>query len=233
MPIPARPEHCWPAVHVAGIMDLDEAEMLVECGLVYLGFPVGLDYHQEDLSAAAAAAVVRQLDGRATCFVITYLASADEIVDLVERVGVKIVQLHGDISCAELGRLQQKSPNVKIIKSLIVRPTDNSELFDDVKRLARHVYAFITDTFDPATGATGATGKTHDWQVSRRLVAASPRPVILAGGLNAANVGPAIRSVRPAGVDVHTGIEGPDGRKRAALAAAFAHAAGAAFAGRT
>ena len=89
---------------------------------------------------------------------------------------------------------------------------DNSQaLVDDVARLAPLVDCFITDTFDPSTGARGATGKTHDWAVSRRLVEASPKPVILAGGLHPGNLGEAVRGVRPAGVDVHTGIEEPDG----------------------
>jgi phosphoribosylanthranilate isomerase len=75
------------------------------------------------------------------------------------------------------------------------------------------VDAYITDTFDPETGASGATGKTHDWRVSRRVVGQSPRPVILAGGLTPANVRDAILAVRPAGVDAHTGLEDASGRK--------------------
>ena len=89
--------------------------------------------------------------------------------------------------------------------------------------------AFITDSFDPDTGAIGATGKVHDWQVSARLVDLSPRPVILAGGLNPDNVRNAIIQVRPAGVDVHTGIEGSDGRKRRDLVERFVAEAQAGF----
>lgn len=90
--------------------------------------------------------------------------------------------------------------------------------------------SFITDTFDPTTGASGATGRVHDWTISRALVDLSDKPIILAGGLNATNVRQAIRAVRPAGVDVHTGIEGPDGRKRLDLTKQFVSEAKAAFA---
>ena len=89
---------------------------------------------------------------------------------------------------------------------------------------------FITDTFDPATGASGATGKTHDWTVSRKLVELSPKPVILAGGLNPSNVYEAIRIVRPAGVDVHTGVEDSSGRKSRSLIEAFVNEAARGFA---
>jgi phosphoribosylanthranilate isomerase len=135
--------------------------------------------------------------------------------------GVEMVQLHGDIAVDELKRLREVEPGWRIIKSLVVTGDNIGALLDDVDRLAPWVDAFITDTFDPATGARGATGKTHDWAVSRKLVEISPKPVILAGGLNPANVREAIRMVRPAGVDVHTGIEGADGRKRRDLTERF------------
>jgi len=86
------------------------------------------------------------------------------------------------------------------------------------------------DTYDAATGRHGATGKTHDWSVSRRLVELSPKPVVLAGGLNPGNVRAAIAAVQPAGVDVHTGIERPDGRKRRDLTEHFVAEARAGFA---
>ena len=73
--------------------------------------------------------------------------------------------------------------------------------------------AFITDTFDPSSGASGATGKTHDWKISRRIVQSSPKPVILAGGLHPKNIEEAIHRVRPAGVDVHSGVENQQGFK--------------------
>jgi phosphoribosylanthranilate isomerase len=52
---------------------------------------------------------------------------------------------------------------------------------------------------------------------------------MLAGGLNPENVRKAIAHVQPAGVDAHTGVEGPDGRKDAVLVRAFVREALAAF----
>jgi phosphoribosylanthranilate isomerase len=98
-----------------------------------------------------------------------------------------------------------------------------------VRELAELVDAFITDTFDPATGASGATGKTHDWQISRRLVEISPQPVILAGGLTPDNVREAILAVQPAGVDCHTGVEDASGRKDADKVRRFVAEARAGF----
>ena len=52
----------------------------------------------------------------------------------------------------------------------------------------------------------GGTGRTHDWEISRRIVEAVEVPVILAGGLNAGNVAEAIRLVKPYAVDVCSGV---------------------------
>ena len=52
----------------------------------------------------------------------------------------------------------------------------------------------------------GGTGRTHDWDVSRRIVEAVEVPVILAGGLNPGNVVEAVRLVKPYAVDVCSGV---------------------------
>ena len=112
-------------------------------------------------------------------------------------------------------------PSLEVIKSLVVAKDNYSLLEEMVNTLSPWVDAYITDTFDPVTGAEGATGKTHDWSVSRRIVEISPRPVIIAGGLNPGNVKKAIKEIKPAGVDVHTGIEGKNGRKEEELVRSF------------
>jgi phosphoribosylanthranilate isomerase len=169
--------------------------------------------HREDLSDAVASAIIRGLKPPAQGVLITYLGKAADVVALCESLGTSIVQLHADVDIAELRKLKDRAPRLSIIKSLVVGLRERDALSDLVRRSAEFVDAYITDTFDPQTGATGATGKTHDWSVSRQLVRESPRPVILAGGLNPDNVRDAIRQVRPAGVDAHTGLENATGRK--------------------
>jgi phosphoribosylanthranilate isomerase len=86
-------------------------------------------------------------------------------------------------------------------------------------------YAAVADALvlDSRTAdRLGGTGLTHDWSVSARIVAAvAPLPVYLAGGLTPENVAEAVARVRPAGVDVNSGVEDADGRKDAAKMRAF------------
>ncbi|HQQ03486.1 MAG TPA: phosphoribosylanthranilate isomerase [Kiritimatiellia bacterium] len=218
-------------IQIAGVIDQAEASMLMDCGVEYLGFPLRLAYHQEDLSEAEAGAIIRALPPPCAGVLITYLDQADEIDRFCRELGARHVQLHGGITVSELKKLRALNPDLCIFKSLVVEQDNTGELRRTVEALAPLADAFITDTFDPATGARGATGKTHDWNISRMLVELSPKPVILAGGLNAENVREAILAVRPAGVDSHTGVEGPDGRKDHEKVKKFVREARAAFAG--
>jgi phosphoribosylanthranilate isomerase len=217
-------------IQIAGIVDQQEAEMLIACGVDWLGFPLRLTVHKEDLLETEAARIIKSLRPPHAGVLITYLKKADEIVALCHSLGAQKVQLHGDIASAQLKAVKALDPDLFVIKSLIFRNNNHNELETEVYSLSLYVDAFITDTYDPETGACGATGKTHDWHVSRELVQLSPRPVILAGGLRPENVARAIREVQPAAVDAHTGVEGANGRKDLRLVRAFVEQARAAFA---
>lgn len=78
-------------------------------------------------------------------------------------------------------------------------------------------------------GARSGSGEAADWNTASRLARMSE--LILAGGLDAHNVGAAIRAVRPHGVDVSSGVESAPGRKSAQMIAEFVDAARAAFQG--
>jgi phosphoribosylanthranilate isomerase len=218
-------------IQIAGVRNLAEAEMLLREGVACLGFPLRLAVHKEDLSETDAAALIRRLPRGVDRVLITYLDTAAAVAEFATFLGVNAVQLHGEITVAEFADLRRRRPDLALIKSLVVRPGNLPELKSDAERFAPWADAFITDTFDPATGACGATGRTHDWSVSRELVRCSLRPVILAGGLTPENVADAIAAVRPAGVDVHTGVEDAGGAKDPAFVRKFMTEARRGFAG--
>ncbi|MCK9424562.1 MAG: phosphoribosylanthranilate isomerase [Ignavibacteriaceae bacterium] len=200
-------------IQVAGVIDLAEAEMLINCGVNFLGFPLRLPVNKEDCTEEEAAWIIAQTKDRVKSIAITYLNQADEIIEFCKKLNVAIIQLHGGISINELQKLKSTAPKLNLIKSLVMKKGNIGELENLVAITQNYVDAFITDTYDPSTGASGATGKTHDWNLSRRLVELSSKPVILAGGINHLNVYDAMMAVKPAGVDTHTGVEGLGGRK--------------------
>lgn len=216
-------------IQICGIRDEAEAVMLQRCGVRYLGFPLRLPVNREDISEEHASRIIQQLEPPVYGVLITYLDKAAEIAELCTFLGARIVQLHGDIEIEELGKLKNIAPRLLVIKSLIVGLHTEHVLESMVVRLSSMVDGFITDTYNPKTGASGATGKIHDWRISRRLAGMSDRPLILAGGLDPGNVKRAILEVRPAGVDSHTCVEDGSGRKCREKVQAFVEEARAGF----
>ncbi|MGE4290855.1 MAG: phosphoribosylanthranilate isomerase [Desulfovibrio sp.] len=209
---------------------LDEAQLLVKAGFTHLGFPMGPGVVEEDVDAWKAARIVRALAAdhtddpvcvKITCVLITYLRNALEILELLERSAMRAVQLHAPVTPAEVAALRRADPELVIFKSIVMGRPGEADPLNVARGHAPYVDAFLTDTYDPVTGASGATGRTHDWAASRALVEARLRPVILAGGLTPDNVAQAVRAVRPAGVDAHTGLEDAQGRKDPEKASSF------------
>lgn len=200
-------------IQVAGIIDQAEADMIVEEGADWLGFALRLPARNEDLSETDAARIIKEIQPERKGVIITYLSDADEIKAFCAEMGVGAIQLHGDVVPAELRKLREIAPDLDLFKSLVVKADNIDELAKIVEDSAEWVDVFITDSFNPATGAKGATGLVHDWGISAELVRISPRPLMLAGGLNPENVADAIEKVRPAAVDAHTGLEDATGRK--------------------
>lgn len=216
-------------IQVAGIIDQAEADMICDEGADWLGFALRLPAKNEDLSEADAASIIASIQPPRRGVVITYLTEAEEIKAFCAEVGVRTVQLHGDVPAAQLRTLRAIDPDLYVLKSLVVKDDNMAELTRTVDEAAEWVDMFITDSFNPANGAKGATGLVHDWGMSAELVRISPRPLMLAGGLNPDNVAAAIEQVRPAAVDAHTGLEDASGRKDRAKVRRFVRQSREAF----
>ncbi len=129
---------------------------------------------------------------------------ADEVRAALAAVPLDVLQFHGreppDL-CRAFGR-----PYVKAV------PVPGGSARDGLLEYAARYPDAAGLLFDaPATeGLPGGTGRTFDWDALPRDLS---RPLVLSGGLTAANVGGAIRRVRPWAVDVSSGVEaiGPDG----------------------
>lgn len=215
-------------VQVAGVGDEEIARMLIDCGVRYMGFPLRVPEDSVSIPEDRAAEIISALPGDAVPILITYIDNAEETAAFCDYLGVKGVQVHGHMPVDEFSLLREISPDLMITKSLIIGKSGFERTLEEIELYSPWADLFITDTYDPLTGRCGATGITHDWQLSKRIVELSPRPVILAGGLDPTTVRAAINEVRPAGVDAHTGLD-RNGRKDRELVTAFMREAGLGF----
>jgi phosphoribosylanthranilate isomerase len=185
-------------VKICGITRTQDAELASRLGAAAVGFvfwPGSPRYLAPEAARSITVAVPPE--------VMKVGVFVDEDIDAVRRVmdvaGLDVAQLHGHETpdyCRLLGR--------KIFKA--VRMKDNG--VEDVSHFDPDV-VMLLDACDSQWH--GGTGRTVNWDSAREI--AVTRPTILAGGLNAGNVRLALRSVRPYGVDVSSGVESAPGVK--------------------
>ena len=179
-------------VKICGIRSLKDAEMAVEYGADALGFVFAKSPRQVD--PLLAREIVRSLPPFIFTVGVFVNENRDSMLCTAEFCGLDAVQLHGDESPEYCGELP-----FSVIKAFRVRSADVIGQMRDYR-----VDGYLLDTFVP--GRPGGTGKTFNWDIAARA-AKEFKNVILAGGLNAANVMEAILSVRPFAVDVSSGVE--------------------------
>lgn len=100
----------------------------------------------------------------------------------------------------------------------VARPTGEDEI-EQVVEASSHCQYLTLDTF--SASEYGGSGIPFDWNLAAKIVERCPAPVFLAGGLTLENVQEAIRNVRPAGVDVSSGVERLPGVKDSDLVLRF------------
>jgi phosphoribosylanthranilate isomerase len=157
------------------------------------------------------------------------LTCATRPVDLLaeaRQVAPTVLQMVDAVEPEAYALLRRELPALKLVQVLHV--TGEAAL-EEARALHGAVDALLLDSGQPHAPVRelGGTGRVHDWSISARIVAESPIPVLLAGGLRPANVAEAIRAVRPFGVDLCTGLR-TQGQLDPAKLAAFVAAVAAA-----
>lgn len=137
-------------------------------------------------------------------------ASDDELRAALDAVPNMLVQFHGDETVAACERVRR--PYLRA-----ARMAPGLDLLD-FGRSFSSAQAILVDAF---VDGYGGGGKVFDWSL---LPTSAPFPVVLSGGLSAANVGDGIARVRPWAVDVSSGVEASKGVKDPALIHAFCRA---------
>lgn len=198
-------------IKICGITRPVDAEAAVELGVHALGF-VFWRGSPRRTTLDAAGDIIRDLPPFVTPVGVFVDPTPDELARARDVGGIRLAQIHGTIPAAH-------PPGLALLQAVHLADNDG-HVVPEVDAMA----PVLVDSFDP--GKRGGTGRTIDW--SRAALVARSRRVILAGGLNADNVGDAIRMVRPYGVDVSSGVEQSPGIKDSDKLAAFVAAVKAA-----
>ncbi len=213
-------------VKICGLSTPDALDVALDAGADMVGF-VFFPPSPRNLSFKTAAALESRVRGRAKKVALSVDADDTLLSYVVDALGPDILQLHGNESPLRVAAIKARF-KLPVMKAIPV------ESKGDLAAITR--YAAVADwlLFDarPPRGATrpGGLGKAFDWHLLESID--SRVPYMLSGGLDADNVGEALRITRAPGVDVSSGVERAPGEKDPDKIRAFVRAARAAEAER-
>lgn len=185
-------------IKFCGITRAEDADAAVAAGVDALGF-VLTRHSRRHVEPAEAAKIARTLPPFISTVALFMDDDPDWIDEAIDDLNPDMLQFHGNESPEDCER--HACPYLKAVPMGSI---------SDVPGYAA-VYSGATGLLLDANamGEAGGSGHSFDWTRVPDL----PKPMILAGGLDAMNVGRAIRLTRPYGVDVSSGIEASPGIK--------------------
>lgn len=189
-------------VKICGITRTEDALLAADLGAVAVGF-VFWPRSPRRISVETAREIASVLPAFVIRVGVFVNAAPAEVAGAVDAVRLDAVQLHGEERVEDFAGV-----GARLVKTVLL---DSDEAIDR----ARSLPPSVTPLVDAADRVRrGGTGERADWSRAARV--SSARPIVLAGGLTADNVGEAIAIVRPFAVDVASGVELSPGIKSCA-----------------
>ncbi len=206
-------------VKICGLTDAHALRAAVEAGAAYVGF-VFFPRSPRNLGVARAAELALEVPPGVAKVALTVDAGDAALDEIVDRVPLDMLQLHGSESPARVAAIRARF-GLPVMKAVGVAGEADLPALEEYAQVADQI---LVDA-KPPEGATlpGGRGVAFDW----RLIAGRrwPLPWMLAGGLTPANVAEAIALTGAKQVDVSSGVESAPGVKDEKLIADFIKAA--------
>jgi len=209
-------------IKICGITNREDALVVAQSGADALGlnfFPASPRY----IPPRTAQDIVETLPTGMVKVGLFVGAPAADVCRWFDELHLDLIQIHGDEPPEYLPQLGDRP----VMRAFRVGPGGARTVLEYLERcrdLAALPRCVLLDAL--VAGKYGGTGKLADWNIAKEYLAGDNMPpLVLAGGLTPQNVAEAIRTVRPAAVDVAGGVESSPGHKDPIAVASFAQAA--------
>ncbi len=208
-------------VKICCIQSIAEAQIAIDNGAFAIGLVSKMPSGSGVISESKIREIAEWTPENIKTVLLTSLQNADEIIEQHKYCGTDVVQLVDSQDIKTYRILKKELPNVEIMQVIHVI---NDRSITEAIEISKYVDMLLLDSGNPKleTKELGGTGKTHNWNISREIVEQVDIPVFLAGGLNPKNVAEAVKTVKPFGVDVCTGVR-TDGELDAVKVRRFIH----------
>lgn len=178
---------------ICGLTREEDVKSAIEAGAKYLGF-IFYKKSPRYVEPEKVNDICRNIPPAIKKVGVFVNKSAEKIQEVAEFCHLDVVQLHGDESPELAGKLK----GLEIWKAFAVNSEAELNIAEEFP-----ADAILLDSADGRQ--RGGTGKECDWRLAAEL--SKKRRVILAGGINSENIQRAVEEVKPAIIDVNSGVE--------------------------
>jgi phosphoribosylanthranilate isomerase len=214
-------------IKICGMTNLEDAQLAAEAGADAVGF-VFYEKSPRSIDPETAREIVARLPTKIGKVGVFVSQGVDQIIEMSKRAKLTAIQLHPSDESTGKGVIEDLIKRFSLtlfvaVPGRMLAGEEGSGFFFSREFLSRASAIFL-DSGTPQQ--PGGTGTVFDWQKvapAARLLSQSI-PIVVAGGLSNANVGDAIRTLRPWGVDVASGVEREPGKKDPEKVHAFVRA---------
>jgi phosphoribosylanthranilate isomerase len=191
-------------VKICGLTTLEDARYASGAMADYLGF-IFTSTSKRYIDPDLAAAIIAWTEGPEAVGVFVNQA-IDDVIDIVNKTGIQLVQLHGDESVEYCSLMP-----VPVIKAFSIADDDSIDTVQEkIRPFEGKVDFFLFDT--KVGEQSGGTGIPFNWKFMNQLD--TETPYFLAGGLGPDNVREAINLVKPFAIDANSKLESEPGLKQ-------------------
>ena len=194
-----------PRVKICCISSEQEAFDAIEFGASALGLVGEMPSGPGVISDKEIREIASNVPPPISTFLLTSRTKAAEIIEHHKRCNTNTIQIVDELEDKDYQAIREALPNVRLVQ--VVHVLSESSI-DQALEVAESVDAVLLDSGNPnlEVKELGGTGRTHNWDLSRKIVEQSEKPVFLAGGLKPENVREAIETVQPFGLDLCSGV---------------------------
>jgi len=192
-------------IKICCINSIEEAKLAIKLGASAMGLvsemPSGPGVISEDKIAEIADTIPPAIGS----FLLTSKTNVEEIILQQKKCRTNTIQLCDSLTVEQHCELRKALPGISIVQVIHVWDVKNIK---EAIEASQYCHGLLLDSGNQKLSVKelGGTGRTHNWRVSKQIVEAVNIPVFLAGGLNKNNVSAGIKSVKPFGVDICSGV---------------------------
>jgi len=195
----------FPRIKICCISTIKEAKIAVRYGASAVGLVSEMPSGPGIISENKIVEISQQIPPGVASFILTSKLNVEEIIQQQIRCKTNTIQLCDNLNSEQHQQLRTALPGISIVQVIHV---NGEESVEEAVKASVFCHGLLLDSGNQKLKIKelGGTGRTHDWSISKKIVKAVNIPVFLAGGLNSGNVKEAIKTVRPFGVDICSGV---------------------------